>query len=155
MLKTMSQRAEDFKSCKHITWIPKPGLHISCKDHKCKVHVLEHISKAVQIWLGHCIVVMITSIDLSQEIFATDMLKALGPVHMIPGQLIASGQLTDPRVNFASVHGLTPVTVHTSFSLPRGNFERRVTRCTTPGNPPCRGNFSPCEQNAKVAPGQE
>ena len=78
----------------------------------------------------------------------------LGPVHMIPGQLIGPGQLTDPGVNFATVHGLTPVTVHMSFSLPRGNFERRVTRCTTPGNPPCRGNFSPCEQNAKVAPGQ-
>ena len=78
----------------------------------------------------------------------------LGPVHMVPGQLLAPGQLTDPGVNFASVHGLTPVTVHMSFSLPRGNFERRVTRCTTPGNPPCRGNFSPCEQNAKVAPGQ-
>ena len=45
---------------------------------------------------------------------------------MIPGQLIASGQLTDPRVNFASVHSLTPVTVHMSFSLPWGNFERRV-----------------------------
>ena len=74
---------------------------------------------------------------------------------MIPGQLIAPGQLTDPGVNFASVHGLTPVTVHMSFSLPRGNFERRVTCCTTPGNPPCRGNFSQCEQNAKVAPGQE
>ena len=74
---------------------------------------------------------------------------------MIPGQLIAPGQLTDPGINFASVHGLTPVTVHMSFSLPRGNFERRVTRCPTPGNPPCRGNFSPCEQNAKVAPGQE
>ena len=57
---------------------------------------------------------------------------------MIPGQLIAPGQLTNPRVNFASVHGLTPVTVHMSFSLPRGNFERLVTRCT-----------------AKVAPGQE
>ena len=78
-----------------------------------------------------------------------------GPVHMIPRQLIAPGQLTDPGVNFASVHGLTPVTVHMSFSLPRGNFERWVTLCTTPGNPPCRGNFSPCEQNAKVAPGQE
>ena len=74
---------------------------------------------------------------------------------MIPGQLIAPGQLTDPGVNFASVHGLTPVTVHMSFSLPRGNFERRVTRYPTPGNPPCRGNFSPSEQNAKVAPGQE
>ena len=73
---------------------------------------------------------------------------------MIPGQLIAPGQLTDPGVNFASVHGLTPVTVHMSFSLPRSNFERRVTRCTTPGNPPCRGNFSRCEQNAKVAPGR-
>ena len=72
---------------------------------------------------------------------------------MIPGQLIAPGQLTDPGVNFASVFGLTPITVHMSFSLPRGNFERWVTRCTTPCNPPCRGNFSPCEQNAKVAPG--
>ena len=78
-----------------------------------------------------------------------------GPVHMNPGQLIAPGQLTDPGVNFASVHGLTPMTVHMSFLLARGNFERRVTLCTTPGNPPCRGNFSPCEQIAKVAPGQE
>ena len=51
---------------------------------------------------------------------------------MNPGQLIAPGQLTDPGVNFAPVHGLTPVTVHMSFSLPRGNFERLVTRCTTP-----------------------
>ena len=85
----------------------------------------------------------------------TVQIRHLGPVHMIPGQLIAPGQLTDPGVNFASVHGLTPVTVHMSFSLPRGNFERRVTRCTTPGNPPCRGNFSPCKQNAKVALGQE
>ena len=50
---------------------------------------------------------------------------------MIPGQLIAPGQLTDPGVNFASVDGLTPVTVHMSFSLPRGNFARWVTRCTT------------------------
>ena len=38
---------------------------------------------------------------------------------MIPGHLIASGQLTDPGVNFASVHGLTSVTVHMNFSLPR------------------------------------
>ena len=74
---------------------------------------------------------------------------------MIPGQLIAPGQLIDPGVNFASVHALTSVTVHMSFSLPRGNFERRVTNCITWGNPPCRGNFSPFEQNAKVAPGQE
>ena len=80
--------------------------------------------------------------------------RDLGPVHMIPGQLIALGQLTGPGVNFASVHGLTPVTVHMSFSFPRGNFERRVI-CKTLGNPPCRGNFSRCEQNAKVAPGQE
>ena len=78
----------------------------------------------------------------------------LGPVHMIPGQLIAPGQLTDAGVNFASVHGLAPVAVHMSLSLPRGNFERQVTRCTTLGNPPCRGNFSPCEHNAKVAPGK-
>ena len=74
---------------------------------------------------------------------------------MIPGQLIASGQLTDPGVNFASVQGLMSVTAHINFTLLRGNFERRVTRCTTPGNRPCRGNVSPCEQNAKVAQGQE
>ena len=74
---------------------------------------------------------------------------------MILGQHIVPGQLTDPGVNFASVHGLTPLTVHTSFSLPQGNFKRRVTRSTTPGNPSCQGNFSPCEQNAKVATGQE
>ena len=47
---------------------------------------------------------------------------------MIPGQLIAPGQLTDLGVNFASVHGLVPVTVHISFSLPQGDFKRRVTR---------------------------
>ena len=47
---------------------------------------------------------------------------------MIPGQLIAPGQLTDLGVNFASVHGLAPVTVQISFSLPRGGFERWVTR---------------------------
>ena len=75
---------------------------------------------------------------------------------MIPEQLIAPGQLTDPGVNFASVHGLMPATVHMSFSLLRGNFKRRVQiKSEKPGNPPCRGNFSPCEQNAKVAPGQE
>ena len=79
----------------------------------------------------------------------------LGPVHMIPGQLIASGQLTDPGVYFASVHGLTSVTVHMNFSLPRSNFERRVTHCKTPSSWPCQRNFSPCAQNAKVAPGQE
>ena len=56
---------------------------------------------------------------------------------MILGQLIAPGQLTDLGVNFASVHSLMPVTVHISFSLPWGDFERRVTRCKTPGNPPC------------------
>ena len=74
---------------------------------------------------------------------------------MILLHLIARGQLTDPGVNFASVHGLRPVTVHMSFSLPQGNFAMWVTRCATPDNPPCRGNLSPCEQNAKVAPGQE
>ena len=60
----------------------------------------------------------------------------LGPVHMIPGQFNAPGQLTDPGVKFASVHGLVPVTIHMSLSLPHGNFVRQVTRCTTPGNPP-------------------
>ena len=55
---------------------------------------------------------------------------------MNPGQLIAPGQLTDPWVNFASVHGLTPVTVHMSFSFFPGATSRgglpvvqhRVTR---------------------------
>ena len=37
---------------------------------------------------------------------------------MIPGQLIAPGQLTDSGVNFASAHGLTPVTVHEFFVAP-------------------------------------
>ena len=60
---------------------------------------------------------------------------------MIPGQLIAPGQLTDPGSTLPLVHGLTPVTVHMSFSLPRGNFERQVTRCTIPGNQLCRGNW--------------
>ena len=31
---------------------------------------------------------------------------------MIPGRLIATGQLTDLGVNFATVHGLAPVIVH-------------------------------------------
>ena len=71
------------------------------------------------------------------------------------GQLIALRQLTDPGVHFASEHGLTSVTVNMNLSLPRDNFERWVTHCTTPGNWPCQDNFSPCEQNAKVALGQE
>ena len=71
---------------------------------------------------------------------------------MIPGQLIASGQLTDPGINFASVHGLTPVNVH-EFLVAPGQL--REVCCLTPGNPPCQRNFSACEQNAKVAPGQE
>ena len=73
---------------------------------------------------------------------------------MIPEHIIAPGQLTDPVVNFASVHGLTPVTVHMSFSLPQGNFERRVTRCTTPGNPPCRGNFLNVNRKQKLPRGK-
>ena len=39
-----------------------------------------------------------------------------GPVHMIPWQL------TDPEINFASVHSLMPVTINTRFSLPRGTL---------------------------------
>ena len=48
---------------------------------------------------------------LSQNGFLSHS-PTLGSVHMIPGQL------TDPRVNFASVHGLMPVTVHMSFCCP-------------------------------------
>ena len=47
------------------------------------------------------------------------------------------GQFDDPWVNFASMHSMTPITVHIS--------------CETQGNPPCRGNVSLCEQNTKVA----
>ena len=43
------------------------------------------------------------------------------------------GNSLTPGVNFALVHDLTPVTVHTSFLLPWGNFERQVTWCTTLG----------------------
>ena len=46
----------------------------------------------------------------------------LGPVHMIPGQLIAPGQLTDPRVNFASVHGLTPCNCSHEFFVAPGQL---------------------------------
>ena len=47
-----------------------------------------------------------------------------GKFHMI------LGWLTDPVVNFASVHGLMSSTVHMSFSLPLGKFERQVTYLT-------------------------
>ena len=49
------------------------------------------------------------------------------PVHMLPRQLIASGQLTDPGVNFASVHGLTSVTVHMNLSLAQVTGLAKVT----------------------------
>ena len=77
----------------------------------------------------------------------TEIQRELEPIHMI------SGQLTDPGENFALVHGLTPVTVHMSFSLPWGNLERQVICCTTPGNQPCQGNFALYEQNEKVVLG--
>ena len=41
---------------------------------------------------------------------------------MIPGQLIALGQLTNPGVNFASVHGLTPVTCSHEFFVTPGQL---------------------------------
>ena len=50
----------------------KPGLHISRKDRKHR-----HVFQAVQLWLGLHVVVTIVNIDLSQEIFAIDMLRAL------------------------------------------------------------------------------
>ena len=46
---------------------------------------------------------------------------------MIPRQLIAPEQLTDPGVNFASVHGLTPVTAHMSFRCPRATSRRGLS----------------------------
>ena len=41
---------------------------------------------------------------------------------MEPGQLLKPGQVNDPVVNFASVYGLTSVTVHVSFSCPAKNI---------------------------------
>ena len=41
---------------------------------------------------------------------------------MIPGRLIAPGQLTDPGVSFASVHGLTPVTCSHEFFVAPGQL---------------------------------
>ena len=75
---------------------------------------------------------------------------------MIPGQLIAPGKVTDPRVNFASVYGLTPVTVHIRIfrclgATSRGGLpvvQHRVTRLA-------EVTFLHGEQNTKVAPGQE
>ena len=58
------------------------------------------------------------------EIYLNKMLTELPlePVHMI------LGQLTDPWVNFASLHGLMPVTVHIRFLLPCGSFKRWITQ---------------------------
>ena len=37
----------------------------------------EHVFQAVQLWLGLDVVVMMVNIDLSQEIFAIDMLRVV------------------------------------------------------------------------------
>ena len=54
--------------------------------------------------------------------------KNLTACQIIPEQLIAPWQLTDPRVNFASVHGLTPVIEHTENKIiaQSGLFENEV-----------------------------
>ena len=52
----------------------KPGLNISRKDRK---HLFTNMFFKLSSWLGLHIVAMITSIDISQEIFAVDILKAL------------------------------------------------------------------------------
>ena len=57
-----------------------------------------------------------------------NVIKAFGPVHINPGQLLNLGKVSDPGFNFALVYGLTIVTVHMSFPLPWGNFERQITR---------------------------
>ena len=54
----------------------------------------------------------------------------LGPVHMIPGQLIPSCNSLTPGINFASVHCLMSI-VHMNFSLPRGNFKTVVQHQVT------------------------
>ena len=52
----------------------KPSLHISRKDRKHKLENMFSSSSAVM--FGLHVVVMIVNIDLSQEIFAIDMLRA-------------------------------------------------------------------------------
>ena len=51
-----------------------------------------------------CIMIKDLSISFSRVIIVQDVKTAtfnvLGPVHMMPGQLIAPGQLTDPGVSF-------------------------------------------------------
>ena len=76
-------------------------------------------------------------------------------VHMNPGQLVAQGQINDSKANSDLVYGRAHVSVNISSLLFRGNFKRRVTHSAAPGNTPCRGNFFPYEQKAKVAPGHE
>ena len=71
---------------------------------------------------------------------------------MILGQFIAQEQLTDSGVSLALVHGLTPETVHMCFSLPGATSRGWLPIVQHRGNPPCRGNLSLCEQNAKVVP---
>ena len=52
----------------------KPGRHKSCKDRK---DMFENMFfQVVQKWLGLCIVVMIPGIDVTEKIFASDMLRA-------------------------------------------------------------------------------
>ena len=70
-----------------------------------------------------------------------------GPVHMI------LGQLTDPGVNFALVHVLTPVTVQMSSCRPgatlRGSY---LLYNNMLPHLSCQSDFSSCEQNGKDAP---
>ena len=64
---------------------------------------------------------------------------------MISGQLIAPGQLTDPGVNFASVYVSNDAynCSHEFFVAPGQLLEAGYLLYNT-GQPPCRGNFSPC-----------
>ena len=52
----------------------KPGLHISRKDHK---HLAMNMYLSCTDMVDLYIVVMVTSFDISQEIFSSDMLTAL------------------------------------------------------------------------------
>ena len=42
-----------------------------------QAHVCNHVFRAIQVWLGRYIVVMVSSIDLSLAIVAIDILTAL------------------------------------------------------------------------------
>ena len=65
--------------------------------------------------------------------------KPLGPVHMIPGQLIAPGQLTDPRVSFEQLQASD----HAPRQRPLGPVHMIPGQLIAPGNSLTPGSTLP------------